>query len=88
MGLTTRKYWFRFAVVSLVVIAVWAFYGFRRHELGLFVLIGLFSQIMYGGLSYANFQGRQIADRNINRIKDRDEAQPACKAIDNRSMER
>jgi hypothetical protein len=72
MGLTARKYWLRFAVVSLVVIAVWSVLGIRAHQFGIFVLTGLCTQVIYGGLNYANFQGRQNAERNINSIKDRD----------------
>jgi hypothetical protein len=45
---------------------------------------------VFAGLTYSSFQGNKLAEENIRKAgltPDRDEAPPACKAIDNRSME-
>ena len=77
-------------IVCAVAFLAITYYDYRQE--GVIGIIGNIAMYtVFAGLSYSKFQGNKLAVENMKKYglePDRDEAQPACKAIDNRSMER
>jgi hypothetical protein len=85
----TRIVFWGFRLIALTVTSVLAYRAFKAE--GYIGLTGiLFSVVLGSLLSYPRRQGEKLAAENMKKAGlqlDREEALPACKAIDNRSQE-
>ncbi|HEX4576447.1 MAG TPA: hypothetical protein VH117_03775 [Edaphobacter sp.] len=74
-------------LLCIVVVLGIIYRDFLHGEYGILLSdVGLVGVLAF--YQYANMQGRKLADKNMRDVglnPDRDEAQPARKAIDNRS---
>ncbi len=84
-----RFVWWGIRFIFLAGTSVLAYRAYKAE--GYLGLVSTLFSIVLGLLwPYPNRQGRKLAAENMKKYglePDRDEAQPACKAIDNRSME-